>query len=66
MGGDEFIAYSVDLVETEACKKNLEYLFDRLSSAEIGREKGIAVSISIGCSINDKDKIDFNRLYRGK
>lgn len=64
MGGDEFIVYSVELVEMGECKKSLEYLFNRLSSAEIGREKGIAVSISIGCSINDKEKIDFNRLYR--
>lgn len=64
MGGDEFIVYSVELVEMAECKKNLEHLFDSLSTAAIGTEKGIAVSISIGCSINDQDKVDFNRLYR--
>ena len=65
MGGDEFIVYSVNLVEVKKCKKKLECLLDCFSSSEAGEEKkGIPVSISIGCSINDKVQIDFNRLYR--
>lgn len=64
MGGDEFIVYSINLIEMEACKKGLESLLDSLKTSEIGRDKGITVSFSIGCSINDKEEVDFNRLYR--
>ena len=64
MGGDEFIVYSINLTKMEECKKWLEHLLDGLSASEIGREKGISVSISIGCTINDRPEVDFNRLYR--
>lgn len=64
MGGDEFIIYSVDLVEIKECKERLECLLDCFSAFEVGKEEGVPISISIGCSINDKVKIDFNRLYR--
>ncbi len=64
MGGDEFIVYSVNLVELKECKKRLEGLLDCFNSSEAEKEEGISVSISIGCSINDKVNIDFNRLYR--
>lgn len=64
MGGDEFVIYSVDLVDKAACEKNLEHLLNCLNFAKIGKTKGVPVSISVGCSINDKEQIDFNRLYR--
>ena len=64
MGGDEFVVYSVDLVEKEHCKKNLEHLLRCLKNAEVGKLKGIPVSISVGCTINDKKMADFNYLYR--
>ncbi len=64
MGGDEFIVYSMNLTKMEDCKKSLEHLLDSLSASPIGKDKGIAVSISIGCTMNDQLGIDFNRLYR--
>lgn len=64
MGGDEFIIYSVNLVEMKECKKRLENLLECFRDFAVGKEKGVQISISIGCSINDKIKIDFNRLYR--
>ncbi|KAF5057678.1 GGDEF domain-containing protein [Anaerotignum sp.] len=64
MGGDEFIVYSINLIEMDECRRELENLLNSLQSSAIGRDKGISVSFSIGCAINDKDKVDFNRLYR--
>lgn len=64
MGGDEFIVYSINLIEMDECRKELEDLLDSLRSSAIGHDKGICVSFSIGCAINDKEAVDFNRLYR--
>ncbi|HBF64653.1 MAG TPA: GGDEF domain-containing protein, partial [Clostridium sp.] len=64
MGGDEFIVYSINLIEMNECRRGLENLLDSLRSSAIGWEKGISVSFSIGCAINDKEEVDFNRLYR--
>lgn len=64
MGGDEFVVYSIDLVEIDECRRNLEQLLRSLKNAGVGRGKGVSISISVGCSINNKEVVDFNRLYR--
>ncbi|WP_313524450.1 GGDEF domain-containing protein [Anaerotignum sp.] len=64
MGGDEFVVYAIDIVTREANKKNLERLLRNIKTAKIGGEKGTPISISIGCSIYDRELVEFNRLYR--
>lgn len=66
MGGDEFVVYSIHLVERDECRKALEHLIHCLDQADVGKSKEIPVSISVGCSINNKEKerADFNRLYK--
>lgn len=64
LGGDEFIVYSVGLVDQKQCKMRLEQLLKELREYKIGNIKEIALSASLGCSIFDKSTLHYEQLYK--
>jgi diguanylate cyclase (GGDEF)-like protein len=64
MGGDEFIVYSIGMVDYKVCQNRLGQLVERMHSIKFGETDGQYVTVSIGAVINDGTYPTYESLYQ--
>lgn len=64
LGGDEFAVFAVNLTDEEICRKRFALLKKKIAEIELPEKVKEAVTVSAGCTIDNSDDRNFEKVYQ--
>ena len=63
MGGDEFMVYAIGMVDYHTVEARLDKVIQEMHRIMLDEKKGIHITVSIGCAVNDGSYTEYDALY---